>query len=270
MDLLQQNAQAFSQISYNLSVCKDNISLFDQTRNNISAILTNMKEMPGIMSRMSALPVTVNDDLASHLLSSTTQGKRRKRKENSAGNNVYNRKVVDTSPELSMLANVPQQNALYVMNNMCHSTHMPREVMDLLQQNAQAFSQISYNLSVCKLQDNISLFDQTRNNISAILTNMKEMPGIMSRMSALPVTVNDDLASHLLSSTTQVKSLLFSWVKVLWCYLTELLIGLEKVKLTKVYALPFTSNNQSFMTLVELKCSIVEQSLSPCFCVEEL
>ncbi|KAF3494704.1 hypothetical protein DY000_02057924 [Brassica cretica] len=79
--------------------------------------------------------------------------------------------------------------------------------MDLLQQNAQAFSQISYNLSVCK--DNISLFDQTRNNISAILTNMKEMPGIMSRMSALPVTVNDDLASHLLSSTTQVKNLLF-------------------------------------------------------------
>ncbi|RID48694.1 hypothetical protein BRARA_I05191 [Brassica rapa] len=138
-------------------------------------------------------------------------GKRRKRKENSAGKNIFNRKVVDTSPELSMLTNVPQQNALYVMNNMCHSTHMPREglsdaVMDLLHHNAQAFSQISYNLSVCKLQDNISLFDQTRNNISAILTNMKEMPGIMSRMSALPVTVNDGLASHLLLSTTQPTS----------------------------------------------------------------
>ncbi|XP_033135916.1 uncharacterized protein LOC103843265 isoform X2 [Brassica rapa] len=136
-------------------------------------------------------------------------GKRRKRKENSAGKNIFNRKVVDTSPELSMLTNVPQQNALYVMNNMCHSTHMPREglsdaVMDLLHHNAQAFSQISYNLSVCK--DNISLFDQTRNNISAILTNMKEMPGIMSRMSALPVTVNDGLASHLLLSTTQPTS----------------------------------------------------------------
>jgi hypothetical protein len=76
--------------------------------------------------------------------------------------------------------------------------------MDLLQQNAQAFSQISYNLSACKLQDNISLFHQARNNISAILTDMKEMPGIMSRMPALPVSINDDLASNLLSSTTQV------------------------------------------------------------------
>jgi hypothetical protein len=117
-------------------------------------------------------------------------------------------KVVDTSPELNMLSNVPQQNALYVLNNMCHSTRTPFEglsdaVMDLLQQNAQAFSQISYNLSACKLQDNISLFHQARNNISAILTDMKEMPGIMSRMPALPVSINDDLASNLLSSTTQ-------------------------------------------------------------------
>jgi hypothetical protein len=32
---------------------------------------------------------------------------------------------------------------------------------------------------------------------------MKEMPGIMSRMPALPVSINDDLASNLLSSTTQ-------------------------------------------------------------------
>ncbi|KAL1222836.1 hypothetical protein V5N11_022143 [Cardamine amara subsp. amara] len=133
--------------------------------------------------------------------------KRRKREDNAA-KNISNRKVVDTSPELSMLSNVLQQNALYVMNNMCHSTRMPFEglsdaVMDLLQQNAQAFSQISNNLSACKLQDNIRLFYQARNNISAILTDMKEMPGIMSRMPALPVSINDDLANTLLSSTTQ-------------------------------------------------------------------
>ncbi|VVA90889.1 unnamed protein product [Arabis nemorensis] len=136
--------------------------------------------------------------------------KRRKREENSAGKNISNRKVVDTSPELNMLSNVPQQNALYLMNNMCHSTRMPFEglsdaVMDLLHQNAQAFSQISYNLSAFKLQENINLFYQTRNNISAILTDMKEMPGIMSRMPALPVSINDDLASSLLSSTTQYR-----------------------------------------------------------------
>ncbi|XP_010475964.1 PREDICTED: uncharacterized protein LOC104755306 isoform X3 [Camelina sativa] len=116
--------------------------------------------------------------------------------------------VVDTSPELNMLSNVPQQNALYVMNNTCHSSRMPFEgssdaVMDLLQQNAQALSQISNNLSAWKLQDNISLFHQARYNISAILTDMKEMPGIMSRMPALPVSINDDLVSSLLSSTAQ-------------------------------------------------------------------
>ena len=41
-------------------------------------------------------------------------------------------KVVDTSPELNMLANVPQQNAVYVMNNMRHSTHIPFEGLVLL------------------------------------------------------------------------------------------------------------------------------------------
>ncbi|CAF2051400.1 unnamed protein product [Brassica napus] len=183
---------------------------------NSLAKLTNEPKISKYVKIAATLPDKTVRDVA--LRCRWMSGKRRKRKENSAGKNIFNRKVVDTSPELSMLTNVPQQNALYVMNNMCHSTHMPREglsdaVMDLLQQNAQAFSQISYNLSVCKLQDNISLFDQTRNNISAILTNMKERPGIMSRMSALPVTVNDDLASHLLLSTTQVKIYCFNGSK---------------------------------------------------------
>ncbi|CAN7040258.1 unnamed protein product, partial [Brassica oleracea var. botrytis] len=106
--------------------------------------------------------------------------KRRKRAETSAERSISNIKVVDTSPELNMLANVPQQNAVYVMNNMRHSTHIPfegpsDEVMDLLQQNAQAFSQISYNLSAYKLQDNISLFCLARNNISAILTEYVDL-----------------------------------------------------------------------------------------------
>ncbi|KAJ0250595.1 Uncharacterized protein HA466_0139060 [Hirschfeldia incana] len=176
---------------------------------NSLAKLTNEPKVSKYVKIAATLPDKTVRDVA--LRCRWMTGKRRKRKENSAGKNVSNRKVVDTSPELSMLANVPQQNALNVMNNMCHSSHMPREglsdaVMDLVQQNAQAFSQISYNLSMCKLQDNISLFYQTRSNISAILTDMKEMPGIMSRMLALPVSVNDDLASHLFSSTTQLTS----------------------------------------------------------------
>ncbi|KAJ0229110.1 Uncharacterized protein HA466_0319120 [Hirschfeldia incana] len=172
--------------------------------------LAKLKEEPKISKYVkiaAALPDKTVRDVALRCRWMTR--KRRKRAETSAGKNISNRKVVDTSPELNMLANVPQQNALYVMNDMCHTTRMPFEgpndvVMNLLQQNAQAFSQISYNLSTYK--DNISLFYQARNNINAILTNMKEMPGIMSRMLPLPVSVNDDLASRLFSSTTQPRS----------------------------------------------------------------
>ncbi|VVA94009.1 unnamed protein product [Arabis nemorensis] len=134
--------------------------------------------------------------------------KRRKGEEHSAGTNVSYRKAVDLPPKLNMFSSLPQQNAPYVMNNISQSARMPFEglsdaVMELLRQNAQAFSQISSNLSACKPQDNISLFYLARNNISAILNDMKETPGIISRMPPLPVSINNDLASSLMTSTTQ-------------------------------------------------------------------
>lgn len=45
---------------------------------------------------------------------------------------------------------------------------------------------------------------------------MKEMPGIMSRMPALPVSINDDLASSLLSSTTQVTDFVVMVISEHW------------------------------------------------------
>jgi hypothetical protein len=39
---------------------------------------------------------------------------------------------------------------------------------------------------------------------------MKEMPGIISRMPPLPVSINNDLASSLVTSATQVSNLAFS------------------------------------------------------------
>ncbi|CAI8605320.1 unnamed protein product [Vicia faba] len=73
----------------------------------------------------------------------------------------------------------------------------------LLEQNAQAFSQINSNLSTFKLQDNIDLFSQTRHNISTILEDMRSMPGIMSQMPSLPVSIDEDLASRYLPNKTQ-------------------------------------------------------------------
>ncbi|XP_050887717.1 uncharacterized protein LOC127092871 isoform X1 [Lathyrus oleraceus] len=73
----------------------------------------------------------------------------------------------------------------------------------LLEQNAQAFSQINSNLSTFKLQDNIDLFTRTRHNISTILEDMRAMPGIMSQMPSLPVSIDEDLASRYLPNKTQ-------------------------------------------------------------------
>ncbi|XP_010533924.1 PREDICTED: uncharacterized protein LOC104809590 isoform X2 [Tarenaya hassleriana] len=142
------------------------------------------------------------------------QRKRRKGEEHSSAKKISNRKdkPVDSSPTLKLnkLPDMPQQNAAFAsfMNSMYHSVRLPCEglsemAIDLLQQNKLAFSQISHNISACKLRDNINLFSQARNNISAILNDMREMPGIMSRMPPLPVSINEDLASSILMSTTQ-------------------------------------------------------------------
>ncbi|KAH0861967.1 hypothetical protein HID58_079178, partial [Brassica napus] len=87
--------------------------------------------------------------------------------------------VVDTSPELNMLANNNDQYYQLGTFVVLFVSGISDTVMALL-------DQISYNLSAFKLQDNISLFYLARNHISAILTDMKEMPGIMSRMRPIP------------------------------------------------------------------------------------
>ncbi|KAK7310213.1 hypothetical protein RJT34_07577 [Clitoria ternatea] len=84
---------------------------------------------------------------------------------------------------------------------LCHNG-IGGHVQQLLDQNAQAFSQITSNLSTFKLQDNVDLFAHTRRNINAILNDMSKMPGIMSRMPPLPVVINEDLASSILPNKT--------------------------------------------------------------------
>ncbi|KAH0456449.1 hypothetical protein IEQ34_014356 [Dendrobium chrysotoxum] len=53
------------------------------------------------------------------------------------------------------------------------------------------------------VQDNADLFLRTRNNITAILNSMSGMPGIMSQMPPLPVTINEDLVTTILPNTSQ-------------------------------------------------------------------
>ncbi|KAK6914521.1 Protein of unknown function DUF3755 [Dillenia turbinata] len=68
----------------------------------------------------------------------------------------------------------------------------------LLEQNAQAFNQISANLASYQIQDNINLFCQARDNIFAIINSLNDIPEIMKQMPPLPVKVNEELANSIL------------------------------------------------------------------------
>ncbi|XP_062172719.1 uncharacterized protein LOC133878197 isoform X2 [Alnus glutinosa] len=137
--------------------------------------------------------------------------KRRKPEEHNVGKKVNNRKdkLVESSSKTNIHSSSPLNFAAYslMMHHMDQNGRMPYEgiggaTKHLLEQNAQAFNQITANLSTYKLQDNINLFCKTRNNISAILNDMRDMPGIMSQMPPLPVCINEDLANNILPNTT--------------------------------------------------------------------
>ncbi|PKI63813.1 hypothetical protein CRG98_015797 [Punica granatum] len=73
---------------------------------------------------------------------------------------------------------------------------------ELLEQNAQAFNQISANLAAFQIQENINLFCQTRDNILKIMNDLSDQPEIMKQMPPLPVKVNEELANTILPRTT--------------------------------------------------------------------
>ncbi|XP_042495205.1 uncharacterized protein LOC122074460 [Macadamia integrifolia] len=72
----------------------------------------------------------------------------------------------------------------------------------MLEQNAQAFNQISANLSTYQIRENVNLFCQARDNILTILKDLNDMPGVMNQMPPLPVKVNEELANSILPRTT--------------------------------------------------------------------
>ncbi|XP_073305426.1 uncharacterized protein [Primulina huaijiensis] len=88
-------------------------------------------------------------------------------------------------------------------NNLLFSEALSGTARHLLEENKQAFGQISSNLSALKLQENVNLFFHTRNNITTMLNDMSNMPGIMSRMPPLPVLLNEELASSVFPCSAQ-------------------------------------------------------------------
>ncbi|KAK6931820.1 Protein of unknown function DUF3755 [Dillenia turbinata] len=141
--------------------------------------------------------------------------RKRRKPEEHVGKKVNNRK--DKLLESSSKMIVPPSSALNLAAYPVLLPHMDQndfisgevpagsgKARHLLEQNAQFFDQISANLSALKLQDNIELFWRTRNNITLILNDMRELPGIMSHMPQLPVAINEELANSILPSSSQV------------------------------------------------------------------
>lgn len=73
----------------------------------------------------------------------------------------------------------------------------------LLEENVRFLNQIAANLETAKIQDNVNLFLLTRKNITSILNSMSGMPGIMSQMPPLPVTIREDLVTNILPNFSQ-------------------------------------------------------------------
>ncbi|MBA0842808.1 hypothetical protein Goarm_002612 [Gossypium armourianum] len=177
--------------------------------------LEKYKEEPNIMKYIkiaAVLPDKTVRDVA--LRCRWMQRKRRKPEELNAGKKVNNRKdkQVESSSTMNMPTALPQNMAAspFMMHHLDQIKRKPSEgisvttIMHLLKQNAQVLSQIASNLSLYKLQDNIDLFCHARNNITAVLKDMADMPGLMSRMLPLPVSVNEeDLENSILPHATQ-------------------------------------------------------------------
>lgn len=131
-------------------------------------------------------------------------GKRRKDDHNSRKNKDKKEKVTDSMPKSSHVANRANgpPYAQSVMSMDCDDGITYKAIGgptgQLLEQNAQALDQISANFAIFKIQENINLFTQARNNILTILNDLNDMPEIMKQMPPLPVKLNDELASLIL------------------------------------------------------------------------
>ncbi|CAN4093530.1 unnamed protein product [Withania somnifera] len=131
-------------------------------------------------------------------------GKRRKDDHNSRKNKDKKERVTDSMPKSTHVATrtngPPYAQSVMSMDSDDGISYkaIGGTTGQLLEQNAQALDQISANFAVFKIQENINLFTQARNNILTILNDLNDMPEIMKQMPPLPVKLNDELASLIL------------------------------------------------------------------------
>ncbi|MCL7037699.1 hypothetical protein MKW94_014071 [Papaver nudicaule] len=187
-----------------------------QEQSRLEEGLVRFADEPSIMRYIKIAAIlpekTVRDvALRCRWMTRKENGKRRKQEEQYMGKKVKDRK--ENLGESSSHLNLPPPPALnmnaysLMAHRMNQNDHISCEVLGgttrhLLGENIQILSQISANLETFKIHDNVNLFCHSRNNLTAILNNLRDMPGIMSHMPPLPVSVNEDLINSILPNTS--------------------------------------------------------------------
>ncbi|XP_042057365.1 uncharacterized protein LOC121801945 isoform X2 [Salvia splendens] len=131
--------------------------------------------------------------------------KRRKQQDLSFGKKMKEgkNKLMEASLKNKVSSAPPLNLPAYSLPSNHHNQILSYGVGHLLEENNHAFGQISTNLSTLKLQENINLFFRTRNNLTTVLNDIKNMPGIMSQMPPLPVLVNEELVCSIFPHSSQ-------------------------------------------------------------------
>ncbi|KAL6903476.1 hypothetical protein ACP4OV_004289 [Aristida adscensionis] len=137
--------------------------------------------------------------------------RRRKPEEHHSGRKIKERKDKFVEPAL-WGANHPVQADLRVPALLSHNaqnnlflsgaSEIDRAMEHLLQENNRLLNKIETNILTFQAQNNIDLFHQARTNINNLLQIMSRMPGMMSKMPTLRVTINENLASLVLPGLT--------------------------------------------------------------------
>ncbi|KAE8710132.1 inactive leucine-rich repeat receptor-like serine/threonine-protein kinase [Hibiscus syriacus] len=177
--------------------------------------LEKYKEEPNILKYIKITATLPDKTVRDVALRCRWMQRKRRKPEHNSGKKPNNRKdkPVESSSKMNLPSSLPPTMSAYppMMHHVDQNERMPSEgicgtIMHILKQNAQTLSQITSNLSAYKLQDNIDLFCHARNNITAMLNDMRDTPGLMSHMPPLPVSVDEDLAISILPGATNALS----------------------------------------------------------------
>lgn len=172
---------------------------------------------PGIMKYIkiaAMLPEKTVRDVAMRCqwMAEKQSTRRRRTEEHNVGRKTKDRK--DKMVESSSWANnrsVPTDTR--GSSSVTAASDIDRAMLNVLEENARLLNQIEANILTSQAQNNIDLFHRTRSNINNLLQSMSQMPGIMSKMPRLPVSVDDKLAGYLLPGVNLAQVLSSSYLK---------------------------------------------------------